>query len=47
MMRKTLEGFNEVRIVDEANGFGLDFMEKTESGSRSTTPGAEAVFYRE
>ena len=32
MMRKTLEEFDEVRIIDETNGFGLDFVKKTESG---------------
>ena len=31
MMGKRLERFGEVRIVDETNGFGLDFVEKTES----------------
>ena len=30
-MGKRLERFGEVRIVDETNGFGLDFVEKTES----------------
>ena len=29
-MGKRLERFGEVRIVDETNGFGLDFVEKTE-----------------
>ena len=28
-MGKRLERFGEVRIVDETNGFGLDFVEKT------------------
>ena len=28
-MGKRLERFGEVRIVDETNGFGLDFIEKT------------------
>ena len=32
-----LERFGEVRIVDEANGFGLDFVEKTEGIFLSTT----------
>ena len=31
-MGKRLEIFGGVRIVDEANGFGLDFVKKTESG---------------
>ena len=30
-MGKRLERFGEVRIFDETNGFGLDFVEKTES----------------
>ena len=30
-MGKRLERFGEVRIVDAINGFGLDFVEKTES----------------
>ena len=30
-MGKRLERFGEVRIIDETNGFGLDFVEKTES----------------
>ena len=37
-MGKRLERFGEVRIIDETNGFGLDFVEKTESRFRSTTP---------
>ena len=37
-MGKTLERFGEVRITDEANGFGLDFVEKTENRFWSTTP---------
>ena len=28
-MGKRLERFGEVRIIDETNGFGLDFIEKT------------------
>ena len=31
MMGKRLERFGEVRIADETNGFGLDFVEKRES----------------
>ena len=27
---KKLERFDEVRIVDETNGFGLDFVKKTD-----------------
>ena len=43
-MRKRLKGFGEVRIVDETtNGFGLDFVEKTESRFWSTTPDVGAV----
>ena len=30
-MGKRLERVGEVRIIDETNGFGLDFVEKTES----------------
>ena len=30
-MGKRLERFGEARIVDETNGFGLDFIKKTES----------------
>ena len=32
-----------VRIIDETNGFGLDFVEKTESRFWSTTPDVRAV----
>ena len=42
-MGKRLERFGDVRTVDEANGFGLDFVEKTEIGFWSTTPGVGAV----
>ena len=35
-MGKRLERFGEVGIVDETNGFGLDFVQKTDSGFRST-----------
>ena len=42
-MGKRLERCGEVRIADEANGFGLDFVEKTESGIWSTTPDVGAV----
>ena len=38
MMGKRLERFGEVIIIDETNGFGLDFVEKTESRFWSTTP---------
>ena len=41
--RKWLEGFGEVRIIDGANGFGLDFVEEIESGFRSTGQGVGAV----
>ena len=37
-MGMRLKRFGEVRIVDETNGFGLDFVEKTESRFWSTTP---------
>ena len=37
-MKKSLERFGEVRIFNETNGFGLDFVKKTESGFWSTTP---------
>ena len=30
-MGQRLERFGEVRIIDETNGFGLNFVEKTES----------------
>ena len=39
--RKSLERFGELRIVHERSGFGLDFVKKTEKGSRKTTPGRE------
>ena len=44
-MRKRLERFGKVRIVDETNGFGLDFIKKTESGIWSTTPDVGAVLF--
>ena len=31
-MRNKLERFDEVGIVDETNGFGLEFFKKTENG---------------
>ena len=31
-MGKRLERFGEVRIIDETNGFALDFVEKMETG---------------
>ena len=37
-MGKRLERFGEVRIIDETSGFGLDFVEKTESTFWRTTP---------
>ena len=43
MMGKRLERFGEVRTVDETNGFGLDFVEKTETGFWRTTPEVGAV----
>ena len=42
-MGKRLERFDGVRIVDETNGFGLDFVEKAESRFWSTTPDVGAV----
>ena len=30
IMRKRLERFGEVRIIDEMNGLELDFVDKTE-----------------
>ena len=42
-MRKRLERFGEVWVVDETGGFGQDFVEKTERGFRSTTPDTGAV----
>ena len=42
-MGKRLEGFGVVRIVDKTNCFGRDFVEKTESRLRSTTPDVGAV----
>ena len=42
-MGKRLEIFGEVGTVDEMNGFGLDFVEKTESGFWSAIPGLGAV----
>ena len=45
-MGKRLERFGEVRIIDETNGFGLDFVEKTESRFWSTTPDVGAVRQR-
>ena len=39
-MGTRLERFGEVRIVDETNGFGLDFVKKTE------TPDVGAVLKR-
>ena len=42
-MGKSLERFVEVRIFAETNGFGLDFVEKTESRFWSTTQDVGAV----
>ena len=41
-MGKKLERFGEVRIVDETNGFGRNFVEKTES--RFGTPALHSRF---
>ena len=42
-MGKRLEGFSAVGLVDETNGFGLDFIKKTESRFWSATPDMGAV----
>ena len=42
-MGKRLERFSEVGIADVTNGFGLDFVEKTEIGFESATPDLGAV----
>ena len=42
-MGKRLERFGEVRIIDETNGFGLDFVKKTESGFWRTIQEVGAV----
>ena len=46
-MGKKFERFGEVRIVDETNGFGLDFVKKTESGFWSTTPDVGEQYSKE
>ena len=46
-MGKRLEQFGEVRLIDETNGFGLDFVDKTKSRSWSTTPDVGAVLSKE
>ena len=33
-MGKRLQRFGEVRIIDEMNGFGLDFVKKTVYGAK-------------
>ena len=42
-MGKRLERFGEVGIIDETNGFGLDFVKKTESGFWGNTPDVGAA----
>ena len=42
-MGKRLERFGEVGIVDETNGFGVVFVEKTESRFWSITQDLGAV----
>ena len=42
-LRKGLERLVVVWIVDEANGFGLEFLEKAEGRFKSITPGMGAV----
>ena len=44
-MGKRLKKFGELRIIDETNGFGLDFVEKTESRFCSATPDVGAVLW--
>ena len=46
MMGKRSERFGEVLIVDEMNGFGLDFVKKTESRFWSTTLDMGAALQR-
>ena len=43
-MGKRLERFGEVRIVDETNGFRLDFVKKTDSGLWKRHPMNKRVF---
>ena len=45
-MGRKLEIFGEVRIIDETNGFGLEFFKKTKSGFWSATQDAGAVLLR-
>ena len=42
-MGKRSERFREVGVVDETNGFGLDFVKRIESGFWSTTADVGAV----
>ena len=42
-MGNRLERFGEVRIIDETNGFGLEFVEKTEGRFLSTTLDVGAI----
>ena len=42
-MGKRLDRFGEVRMVDETNGFGQNFVKKTESGFWSTAPDVGVV----
>ena len=42
-MGKRSERFGEVRIIDETNGLGLDFVEKTDGRFWSTTLDVGAV----
>ena len=42
-MGKKLGRCNQVRIVDEINGFGLDFVEKTESWFCIANPHVGAI----
>ena len=46
-MRKRLEGFGEVLIVDKMDDFGQDFVEKAKRGFRSTTPETWELYSRE
>ena len=45
-MGRKLERFGEISIVGEKNGFGLDFVKKTERRFWSTIPDVGAVLQR-
>ena len=46
MMRERLERFGEVWIIDEADGFRLDFVKKIQGGFSRTTPNMGAVLQK-